>query len=490
MPDSQPNLIFFLTDNHNRDFLSTAGHPVVQTPNLDRIAHDGVRFSNAYCATTLCCPSRAAIATGRFPHQTGYWDNALMYDGRVPTWHHRIRQAGVHTTAIGKLHFRSGQDDNGFTEEIDTMHVVDKIGSPLTLLRATEKGVPSRSGHKKIYGGAVAGESDYQIYDKRITEQAIDWLNANGDSGKPWTLIVSYPSPHPPFQASEEIFDMYPANEMPLPKTWNAPDRLDHPALAYLAWMNQLSDGIDEDFARQAYAGYCALITHTDRQIGAVMDAAESLGLMDNTRLIYTSDHGEAITAHGILGKANLYEHSVGVPLLMSGPGIPRDEVVTAPVSHVDLFPTIFEMFGFGSLSEEGDYLGKSLFYTLQASTEERPLYAEYHAMGSKNSSYMLRKGRFKLIYHVDMPNQLFDLEVDPCEAVDLLANGATHPQEEALITELRNLIDPEALDAKSKADQKARIEELGGELAVRSMGSIAASPIPGKTVKLESVRS
>lgn len=487
---NQPNLIFFLTDNHNRDFLSAAGHPVVQTPNLDRIARDGVRFANAYCATTLCCPSRAAIATGRYPHQTGYWDNALFYDGRVPTWHHRLRDAGVRTTAIGKLHYRSGEDDNGFTQEIDTMHVVDGVGSPLTLLRATEKGVPSRGDHKKIYSGASPGASDYQIYDQRITDQAIDWLSANAETREPWALIVSYPSPHPPFRAAQDIFDMYPADDMPLPKTWNSLDRLSHPAMEYLAWMNQLTEGLQEDFARQAYTGYCALITHTDRQIGGVMDAAEALGLRARTRMIYTSDHGEAITAHGILGKANLYEHSTGVPILMSGPGIKEGEVVTDPVSQIDLFPTITEMFGVEAAPEDASLHGRSLLGAANSGTEQRPLFAEYHAMGSRNSSFMLRKGRFKLIYHVGMPNQLFDLETDPGEARDLLAGGAAHPEEDVQVAELCNLVDPEALDVQSKADQCERMEELGGEDAVRAMGSIAASPIPGKTVRLETVRS
>lgn len=490
MSRTQPNLIFFLTDNHNRDFLGAAGHTVVQTPNLDRIARSGVRFNNAYCATTLCCPSRAAIATGRYPHQTGYWDNALMYDGRYPTWHHRLRDAGVRTTAIGKLHYRSTEDDNGFSEEIDTMHVVDKIGSPLTLLRATEKGLPSRAGHKNIYSGAAPGASDYQIYDTRITERAIGWLNDNADRCEPWALIVSYPSPHPPFRAAQDIFDMYVPDKMPLPPTWNVSDRLNHPAMEYLAWMNQLTEGLEEDFARQAYAGYCALITHTDRQIGAVMGAAEDLGLLDRTNLIYTSDHGEAITAHGILGKSNLYEHSVGVPLLMSGPDFEAGQTVCDPVSQIDLYPTICKMFDGTVTKEDTDLQGQLLLNAEPAKSSNRPIFAEYHALGSKNSSFMVRKRQFKLIYHVGMPNQLFDLRSDPHEQADLIADGKSHPQEAGLVAELRSWVDPERLNAQSKADQRARMIELGGEAAVRQMGSFAASPIPGRAVSLEDVSS
>jgi len=103
------NLILFLSDNHTRNFVGAYGHPVVQTPILDKIAGRGVRFDNAYCASPLCCPSRAALATGRYPHQTGYWDNALAYDGKTPTWHHRVRDSGATVTSIGKLHFQSGK---------------------------------------------------------------------------------------------------------------------------------------------------------------------------------------------------------------------------------------------------------------------------------------------------------------------------------------------------------------------------------------------
>lgn len=481
------NLIIFVTDNHARDFLSVAGHAVVKTPNLDRLAERGVRFENAYATTTLCCPSRAAMATGKYPHQTGYWDNATMYDGKVKTWHHHLRDAKIPVTAIGKLHYRSAEDDNGFAEEIHTMHVVDRVGSPLTLLRATDEGVPTRSGHKAIYGNSGEGETDYQIYDRQITERAVAWLKDNADNPEPWVLVVSYPSPHPPFRALADIWKNYPPADMPLPKTWNAEDRYDHPAMAYLARMNQLTDGIEEDFIRNAYAGYCALITQTDAEIGTVIDAADSLGLTEATGMVYTSDHGEAIGAHGILGKANLYEHSTGVPLIMAGPGIPQGKVVSDNVSHVDLFPTMLDFF---DVSAEGvtDRPGQSLLSVAEGTGDQRPAFAEYHAMGSVNSSFLFRAGPWKLIYHVDMPNQLFDLEADPGEANDLLAKGGTHPEEGELIAGLRELVEPESLDIRSKADQRARIDELGGLEVVRNFGSIAASPIPGKKVFLEKV--
>ncbi len=478
------NLIVFLSDNHNREFLGAAGHPMVKTPALDSIAERGVRFTNAYCTSPLCCPSRASLATGRYPHQTGYWDNAMIYDGRYPTWHHRVRDSGHEMTAIGKLHYRSSDDDNGFTDEIDVMHVIEGKGALSSLLRATQDGVPRRGGHKAIYEDSVEGEADYQIYDRRITGHAIDWLQAHAKQEKPWVLLVSYPSPHPPFRVPKRFWDMYPLEDVPMPVQWRKDERPTHPADTYLAWMNSLEGEFDEDLVRRIVAGYCGLITHTDEQIGEVLQAVDTLGLTDNTRMIYTSDHGEAAGHHGILGKANHYEHALGVPLLMAGPDVPGGRVINQPTSHIDLFPTITEAMGLANSDQE--LLGQSLWPAIGGNETSRTIFAEYHAMGNRNSGFALRNGDFKLIYHVGMPNQLFDLSADPREENDLLANGGTHVAAGNLERQLRAIVDPEAVDARSKAEQRQHMEKFGGVEGVRKAGIFSRSPIPGKAVELE----
>ncbi|MBT5108724.1 MAG: sulfatase-like hydrolase/transferase [Rhodospirillaceae bacterium] len=482
------NLIFFLTDNHNREFLGAAGHPMVKTPAMDSIANRGVRFANAYCASPLCCPSRAALATGRYPHQTGYWDNAMIYDGAIPTWHHRIRDAGADMAAIGKLHYRSTEDDNGFSEEIATMHVVEGTGALVSLLRATQDGVPRRESHRALYQDSIVGEADYQIYDRQITGHAVDWLRAHRDQDKPWALLVSYPSPHPPFKVPQRFWDMYKPEDAPLPVQWRRDEQPHHPATEYLAWMNSLQDGFDEEFIRRVIAGYCGLITHTDEQIGLVLKEAEALGMLDDTRVVYTSDHGEAAGHHGILGKANHYEHAIGVPLLMAGPDIPQGKVIDQCASHVDLFPTLVEAMGADSSNADADLPGASLWPALEGRETARAAFAEYHAMGSRNSGFAIRDGDMKLIYHVGMDNQLFDLAADPREEHDLLANGATHPAAAGLERTLRDMLDPEDVDARSKAEQAAHMEKFGGPEAVRKTGVFSMSPIPGKAADVERV--
>src|SRR3974390_796564 len=128
------NLLLIMSDEHSRRVLGCYHHPIVKTPNLDLLAARGIRFTDAYCNSPICVPSRASFHTGRYVHAIGFWDNAMPYDGSVPSWAHRLRAAGHRGGAIGKLHFRSGADDNGFGREQMPLHVVGGVGDPIGLL--------------------------------------------------------------------------------------------------------------------------------------------------------------------------------------------------------------------------------------------------------------------------------------------------------------------------------------------------------------------
>ena len=481
------NMIFFLSDNHTRDLLGAAGHPAVQTPTLDKIAARGVRFTNAYATSPLCCPSRASLACGRYPHQTGYWDNALAYDGKHPTWHGRVRDQGHTVTAVGKLHFESSENDNGFSEEIVPMHIIEGKGALFGLLRATEEGVPERKGPRGMYQKSGVGEADYQRYDETVTTNAIAWLREHaGKLDKPWILLVSYASPHPPFAIPKRLFDLYPPEDMPLPVQFAGDDRPDHPALTHLRRVDNFTEPFDEAMVRRVVAGYCGLVTHLDEHIGRVMQEAESLGLLDNTRILYTSDHGEAAGNHGLYGKSVMYEHSIGVPLLAAGPEIPSGRVVDQLAMHVDLFQTIVEVMGCDLAPEDADLPGRSLWPAINGNEQDRVVFAEFHAQSSKAGSYMLRKGKDKLIYHVGMPSQLFDLAADPQETNDLMLAGDGGDLAATLEAELRGIVDPEAADARAKADQLVHADRHGGVDAVRARGSITYTPVPGDPLDME----
>jgi choline-sulfatase len=482
------NLIVFLTDNHAAAVTGCYGHPIVQTPNIDRIAAGGVRFTNAYCVSPLCCPSRAAIATGRYPHETGFWDNSLAYDGSVATWQQRVRDQGHRSTAIGKLHYKSGDVDNGFSEEIVPLHILNGKGAVIALLRATPDGMPARKGHKEIYEKSGVGEADYQLYDQQIADKAVEWLEANAeDQGNPWVLLVSYASPHPPFQVPQRFWDKYPLDQVPMPVQWRKADQPQHPATQYLSWMNSFSDEFEEDFVRRVIAGYCGLISVVDEHVGTVMSAVERLGLSGSTRVLYTSDHGEAAGHHGIMGKGNHYEHALNVPLLLSGPGVPAGSVSEQITSHVDLFPTIAEALGTEMMAEDATLPGVSLWSAITGEQkDDRHAFAEFHAMGALNAGFSLREGNHKLIYHVGMPRQLFDVVNDPLEENDLMAGAGFTNLADQLEAKLRRIVDPEAVEEQAKADQRAKIADLGGTDVVKNAGVFSASPIPGKEAVIE----
>jgi len=479
---TQPaNLILFQSDNHNGHLAGCYGHPYVKTPAMDRIAAAGTRFANAYCTSPLCCPSRSSLATGRYPHQTGYWDNALTYDGRLPTWHHRLREQGHTVTAIGKLHYRSSEDDNGFTEEIIPMHLHEGKGAIKNLLRGYDSEPPKDDGSfwKLYIERSTVGTTHYQDYDRNITTKAIDWLKKYArNGGKPWVLYVSYISAHPPFTVPQHYWDLYPESDMPLPPAFRPGERPEHPAMEHLRFMDGMRVMTDEAALRRIATGYFGLITFLDEQIGAVMNAAEELNLLGDTRIAYTSDHGELFGAQGVFGKKNLYEGAIKVPLLFAGPGVPQGRTVRQFASHVDLFPTLIAGAGARLTAADHDLPGVDLWPAIDGKEKPRIAFAEYHAQASKAGAFVVRDGAKKLIYHVGMPAQLFDLDSDPEETRDLAA--AESNTVKTLEKKLRGICDPEAIDARAKADQRRAADSWGGAAKLLGETQILFTPPPG----------
>jgi len=478
------NLIIFVGESHNRALVGAYGHELIRTPTLDALAARGALFANSYCTSPICVPSRASLATGLYPHQSRYWENSLALDGRTPTWMKRAREAGSTVAGIGKFHFRNGEDDNGFSEEIAGMHIAEGVGELIGLLRGSGE-EPVRGGLWDLYTRRIGvGEpTSYQQYDRKITGHAVDWIKARAGrkDDRPWVLAVHYVSAHAPYTVPQDLFDLYPLDKMPLPVQFRLDERPDHPAVQHLRRTLGQAETIDETVLRTVAACYFATITHLDREVARVLEALDAAGLSDDTRVIYTADHGYSHGNHFILGLFNLYEHSVGVPLIMAGPDIPAGRRVEQIVSHVDLYPTILEGLGVAPAAADLALPGLSLWPALAGHETERLGFAEYHALGSKAGAFMLRRGTDKLIYHVGMKPQLFDLAADPEERRDLIAAGEGHDLAAALEQELRTIVDPEAADAAAKADQRARAAELGGKEAIMARrGGFVYSPPPG----------
>lgn len=473
------NLLFILSDEHNPRVLGVNGHPMIKTPNLDRLAGRGVRFTDAYCNSPICVPSRASLATGRYVHQVRFWDNGIAYDGSVPSWHHRLREAGHEVVSIGKLHFRSADDDNGFSEEIMPLHIVDGIGDPLGWLRDP---LPVRKAALRLSEDAGCGNSNYQDYDDKITAAAIDWLKAHAARrpGKPWVLFVSLVCPHFPLIARPEWYGLYPEDQVPEPVLYSPHERPNHPYVAAIRECMIYDKGFDEAKRRRAIAAYFGLVSFVDHNVGKLLDALAASGLDGETRVLYSSDHGDNLGTRGLWGKSTMYQESAGVPMLLAGPDVPQGFVCREPVSLVDVFPTVTEGAGLPRHRADRDLPGANLLDIVRSTAAPRTVLSEYHAAGAATGAFTIRKGRFKYTYYVGMPPQLFDLDADPQEARDLGQDPGYRGLVARCEAELRRLVDPEAADAAARADQAARIAAMGGREAIIARGSFGHSPVPG----------
>jgi choline-sulfatase len=467
------NLVIIMSDEHDPRWMGCSGNALVQTPNLDRLAARGTRFTDAYTACPICVPARAAFATGKYIHQIGYWDNADPYDGRIPSWHHRLREGNHRVVSVGKLHFRSTDDDNGFSEEIVPMNVFEGKGDLYGLLRGDD--MPARADGSKLAGLAGPGESEYTWYDREIASRAQIWLReeARRDASRPWVLFVSFVAPHFPLTAPPHWYYRYPFERIPMPKLYR--EKNIHPHVTDQGE----NTGYDRHFAdeaavKRARAGYFGLISSLDENIGHLLNALRDTGLESSTRILYTSDHGDNMGARGLWGKQVLYEEAAKVPMILAGPGVPAGAVRREPVSHVDVYPTVMQCVG----EPAPEASGVSLFGRIG----ERTVLSEYHASSSRAGEYMIRNGKWKYVYFVRYPEQpqLFDLEADPEELRDLGTDPAYSAHRSLCHQKLLTLLDPVEVDRRAKRRQAELVAANGGREAVIRRGSFAYSPPPG----------
>ena len=476
------NLVIFMSDEHTRSVTGCYGHEIIRTPNIDRLAREGARFDAAYTPCPICVPARGAFATGMYVHQMGYWCNATPFDGSDPSWHGILRERGHRTVSIGKLHFRSEEDDNGFSDEQIGMHIIDGTGDLMGLVR--DDAMPKRGGSWKMAGMAGPGESIYTTYDRDITARAQVWLReeAPKHTDKPWVLFVSLVCPHFPLTAPPEHFYRYYDQELPPPKLYDRRHQPAHPAIedyrATLAY-DEFFDTPDK--LKRAQAGYLGLVSFMDENIGKVLAALDDAGLAGDTRIVYTTDHGDNLGNRGLWGKSVMYEEAAAVPMIVSGPGIPAGRVVATPTSILDLYPFIMDCVGeLDSTTVTDEHPGTNVMDLMNGEDADRTVFSEYHAMGSRVAVYMIRKGPFKLIHHVGYPPQLFDLAEDPEELHDLAGDPAFRPVIDDLEAELFRICDPDQIDKRAKGDQAVRMEAAGGREAVIARGDLGFSVPPG----------
>ncbi|MEM9012538.1 MAG: sulfatase-like hydrolase/transferase [Pseudomonadota bacterium] len=472
---SQPrNLLVIMSDEHQAAALGAAGHPLAQTPHLDRLARRGLRFTNAVTPSPICVPARAAFASGDYVHRTGHWDNAMPYTGRPPGWGHALQAAGIRVESIGKLHYRAADDPNGFDIEHIPMMVAGGVGMVWASIRGEEERWAPEG---RMLGAEIGpGESAYTRYDSAVVDETRAWLRDARAHEAPWCLFVGLVAPHFPLVAPPAFYDLYAAAPLPGRKLHPADGHPRHPWVekqnAYLDSEGRFAGPEERDRAIRAYFGLCSWLDHN---VGQILAALEEAGLSPETAVVYTSDHGDNVGARGLWGKSNMYREAVGVPLILAAPGGPVGEVQT-PVSLLDLSATIADHFG-ASLSPGRP--GRSLFDVAARPDPDRIVFSEYHAAGAVSGAFMVQSTRAKYIHYEGFAPELFDLVEDPGENRDLAGDPAYAALEAEMRDALHAICNPAAVDAQAHRDQAALVARLGGREAVRTLGAPGATPPP-----------
>ena len=464
------NIVVICSDEHNARCLGAAGHPHVQTPHLDALAARGTRFENAWTPSPICVPARASMATGRWVHDLGTWDSVQAYTGEQPGWAHAARDAGAHAVSVGKLHYRTEDDDFGWTESIWPMHIVNGVGwvqglprrDPLVYEQASE-----------MAADCAIGESSYTRFDTEVTRDAVQWIDTNAGADEPFALFVSLVAPHYPLAVMEEFVAPY--LDLDLPLEIPPVDR-DHPAVAGLARNMPYHDHFDEDrtrFARQLYLGLC---TWVDHNVGQVLAALDRAGVSDETTIVYTTDHGDMIGNKGLWGKSYLWQDSVRVPMIVAGPDVPVGVDHDTAVNLVDLHPTIVETV---TDMDGTDRAGRSLVELANTPDPDRVNFTEYHDGGSITGGFAVRFGAMKYIHHVGFEPELYDLASDPDELHDLSPDPAFAADLADGEAQLRAIVDPEDANARAFSSQEALIAEFGGRNALLEAFHFDHTPTP-----------
>lgn len=462
----QPNILVLCSDEHHPLMTGYRGHPYVRTPNLDKLAAQGTHFTRAYCNSPVCTPSRMSFITGKYVSQIGSWFIGCPLDPAETTWARRLHQAGIPSTMLGKMDFCGEYQDGGFTD----YRIIEPRGAfepyPRTapidsrlpgyirkdkrmhLLRAGVREdivTDGRHGHQPRFG--------FYDHDRVVTEWAVDYLRRKGQekSGQPWALYVGLLFPHWPFTVPETYFNMYYPDRVALPHDARFPNERLHPALRRFQQSLDLGT-VTEETLRKVIAAYCGMITAMDERIGTILDELEKQGFADNTYVVYMSDHGESLGEHGLFYKQCSYEGSVGVPLVVKGPGLPENRRIDHPVTLVDLYPTVMDMAG---LETEADRPGRSWLPLLHGSGVDRPDYAfsEYHGNFFQQDWYMLVRGDYKYTYYVKEKPTLYNLRDDPQEKRDLAGLPEYAPMLKQFEVLLGTIVDPLEVSVRAKRD-------------------------------------
>ena len=462
-PGRRPNILFILCDNLNPNVLGCAGHPMVKTPNIDRLAAQGTYFTNAYCGSPVCVPARSSLFSGMFPSDVDSYCNATTFQGQKPTWGHALKQAGYYTKATGKMDL-SKKADLGFEQE-DTANEHDAKGGDITAL--FRRPLCYRLGEREDIEGRV---NKREHKDVSVMKIGLQFLRDDAPKRKePWALFVGYIAPLPGFQVEPAYSKLYSPEKVPVPRL---PDgyleTIPEPWEATRAY-KRISTPIPEARIRRALAAYYGNVTALDDRVGKLLDQLDRSGLRENTVVIFSCDHGRSLGDHGLWFHNEPTDHSSRVPIIMAGPGIPAGKRIGAPVMHVDLFPTLTEI---GGAAAPSGLRGHSLVPMLKGGTGSHPGYAysELHAEGTVTGSFVIRKDKWKYIHYTYYDSLLFNMETDPGEMKNVIDTPEGKRVSKELHAILTSLVDPTAVTERAFAAQEKKLQTLCDRMTLQEL--------------------
>jgi arylsulfatase A-like enzyme len=439
---AQPNIILLISDDQRPDTIAALGNDIIQTPNLDSLVKHGTTFTRATCANPLCVPARAELLSG----QTGFRNGVHPPNNKPDLTHTTLAQAltggGYNTYWVGKWMISGRPSTRGFQESLGL------FGSGK---RPTEPQYDAAGRIVTGYRGWMFQTDDRQLFpeqgvgltpdiESKFADAAIEFIKRKSD--KPYFLQVNFTAPHDPLLNPPGWLDTYDAKNMPLPENFRGKHPFDHGNFSgrdelLNPWPRKKKD-IQRDLAT-----YYHVISYMDQQIGRIVDALKQTDPeLNNTIIIFTSDHGLALGSHGLMGKQNMYEHTIGIPLIFAGGNIPTGEKRSAQCYLRDLYPTVCELAGVEVLpAVEATSLMPILRNEL---SEVYPFIIGYF----HDQQRMIRMQNWKYIYYPAVQReQLFHLGSDPYEMHDLAsskrATNVKNQLREEMIVWLQNHGDP-----------------------------------------------
>jgi len=459
------NILIVMADQLAPHFTGTYGHPVVQTPNLDALAERGRRFDAAYCHSPLCAPARFSFLAGQTVSAIGAWDNAAEFPASVPTMAHYFRAMNYRTTLSGKMHFVGPDQLHGFEERLTTdIYPADFAWVP-------DWDNPDERIHKWYHNMTSLSEAGqaawtYQIeFDEEVGTEATRHLydmardRAAGVDERPFFMVASFMHPHDPFVARPEWWNRYEAADIDMPTPW-ALDDLDAQSRRVRRGIEADVTPRNDDHICNARHGYYANTTYVDDWLGRLINVLDETDQLDDTLIVFTSDHGDMLGEREQWFKMSFFERSARVPLVMAGPGVAvgaADEVC----SHLDLLPTLIDAAADAGATPPtvGSTLaGRSLWESSSggAAAADEAI-GEYCGEMTGNPIFMIRRGALKYIHCDGDPPLLYDVVADP-EERDNLTNHPDHIDAAAMFAaEVSERWDSAAIRERVVASQHAR---------------------------------